>query len=836
MKRKLLYLFVVFAVVTSSLFQPSQVEAQATKVYWDGILMVPGQVGKIKVVKPINLWKRTSNGLVFERILKPGEQYRVYRYDDLYGGQYGLGGGMYITKMAGYVEYKTPSKAKLRELENAQGGAPVSPPVGNPSSNLFPKEAIPTLSIGKVAAQAITQIAPGVRKKLIDVSGSLGAQKLFIIDYDGKTSNIQMKAELAKDQIVGFETTSSQANSVPQNDSYHVVAGVNGDYFDKTGQPVDLMMIDGSIVATPQTAISDLAVLGITSNKKAIIGAPQVSMSLSVNGTSYPINSVNRKRLADHLVVYTRDFAPTTSTNELGTEVRVKIDSGKLNGGETLSGTVTEVMTGVGNAALNTNEIILSGHHFASDFLKGINVGDQIEISTKFTPAEWNDVREAVSGRYHLVKNGVLQTIKVAGIAPRTAVGVRKDGSLFTAVIDGRTTQSKGLTLQNTAKLMKDLGANYAMTFDGGGSSTMVVRELGNQKVTVANNPSDGYERSVANSLLFVSTYKTGPAVTISPASNVLEVFQGAAYTDLTVPVKGLDQYMNPVAISGNGKVTSTILSNVNGKQVVNAKPGTYAGMVTYEGKTTNIQLRVTNTIDSIKASESYLQLAKGQAVQLSVSGIKNGQAVLTDASAFTFSSTIGSVQANGKYIAPNKDGVGTINVKYGNKSLTIPVIVGDVPPTILESFNKGIFNYEASSDKANNVSVSSVTNDRDGSKAIKLSYDFKNTTGTSGAYVTAKTHLTISTPLKKVGMWVKGDGKGNWLRSQLVDASGKTVQLDFDKNVTWSDWRFVTATVPAGLSYPLKMDLPVRYMQTENAKKANGEIIIDDIQAIYKD
>ena len=84
--------------------------------------------------------------------------------------------------------------------------------------------------------------------------------------------------------------------------------------------------------------------------------------------------------------------------------------------------------------------------------------------------------------------------------------------------------------------------------------------------------------------------------------------------------------------------------------------------------------------------------------------------------------------------------------------------------------------------------------------------------------------------------MWVKGDGKGNWLRSQVVDASGKTVQLDFDKNVTWTDWRFVTAEVPAGLSYPLKMDLPVRYMQTENAKKANGEIIIDDIQAIYKD
>ena len=86
------------------------------KVYWDGLLMKNGQIGKITVKKPINLWKREGGKLVFERILKPGEQYRVYRYDNKFGGQYGLGGGYYITNMKGYVEYKTPSKAKLKEL------------------------------------------------------------------------------------------------------------------------------------------------------------------------------------------------------------------------------------------------------------------------------------------------------------------------------------------------------------------------------------------------------------------------------------------------------------------------------------------------------------------------------------------------------------------------------------------------------------------------------------------------------------------------------------------------------------------------------------------------
>ena len=340
MKQKLLYFFIVFAIVTGALFQPNQAEAATTKVYWDGILMVPGQVGKIKVVKPINLWKRTDAGLVFERILKPGEQYRVYRYDNLYGGQYGLGGGMYITKMAGYVEYKTPSKAKLKELANAEGTTTV--PSGNNSSQLFPTEATPTLTGGKVLSQAVTQLAPGIRKKYFDIDGAIGAQNLFVIEYDGKTSNIGLKTELAKDQLVGLETTSSQANSVEQNDSYHVVAGVNADYFDKQGQPIDLMMMDGSIVSTSQTPLNELAVLGVKADGKAIIGAPQVAMNVSVNGQqSYTINSVNRKRLANHLVIYTRDFNATTGTNELGTEVRVKIDSGKLNGSETLVGTVT---------------------------------------------------------------------------------------------------------------------------------------------------------------------------------------------------------------------------------------------------------------------------------------------------------------------------------------------------------------------------------------------------------------------------------------------------------------------------------------------------------------
>ena len=92
-------------------------KSQAATVYWDGIELKKGQIGRVTVLKPINLWKRTENGLQFERLLQEGERFRVYRMDDQYGGQYGVGGDYYITKMNDYITYETPSILKRKLLD-----------------------------------------------------------------------------------------------------------------------------------------------------------------------------------------------------------------------------------------------------------------------------------------------------------------------------------------------------------------------------------------------------------------------------------------------------------------------------------------------------------------------------------------------------------------------------------------------------------------------------------------------------------------------------------------------------------------------------------------------
>lgn len=99
--------------------------SQAAAVYWDGMELKEGQVGRVTITKPINLWERTEKGLEFERVLHPGEKYRVYRMDQHYGGQFGVGGNFYITNIKGFLKYETPSSSK-RELVNCNVGCLVN--------------------------------------------------------------------------------------------------------------------------------------------------------------------------------------------------------------------------------------------------------------------------------------------------------------------------------------------------------------------------------------------------------------------------------------------------------------------------------------------------------------------------------------------------------------------------------------------------------------------------------------------------------------------------------------------------------------------------------------
>ncbi|WP_409973247.1 anthrax toxin lethal factor-related metalloendopeptidase [Bacillus sp. Bva_UNVM-123] len=109
------YLFMMIAFILFLSMTPEK--SKAATVYWDGVELKKGQIGRVTITKPVNLWKRTESGLQFERLLQEGERFRVYRMDDLYGGQFGVGGNYYITNMSDYVIYETPSVSKRKLLD-----------------------------------------------------------------------------------------------------------------------------------------------------------------------------------------------------------------------------------------------------------------------------------------------------------------------------------------------------------------------------------------------------------------------------------------------------------------------------------------------------------------------------------------------------------------------------------------------------------------------------------------------------------------------------------------------------------------------------------------------
>ena len=74
-----------------------------------------------------------------------------------------------------------------------------------------------------------------------------------------------------------------------------------------------------------------------------------------------------------------------------------------------------------------------------------------------------------------LIINGDVQEQNLGGgVNPRTAIGQRADGAILLLVLDGRSINTLGASLQNVADIMLEYGAVNAGNLDGGSSSVMV--------------------------------------------------------------------------------------------------------------------------------------------------------------------------------------------------------------------------------------------------------------------------------------------------------------------------------------------------------------------------
>ncbi|MBX7236633.1 MAG: phosphodiester glycosidase family protein [Caldilineales bacterium] len=130
-------------------------------------------------------------------------------------------------------------------------------------------------------------------------------------------------------------------------------------------------------------------------------------------------------------------------------------------------------------------------------------VGDRFTLGSLQCPPA---TTEALAGDRVLVQAGKLSySERAPALHPRTMVALAPNGNtLWLVIVDGRQTgYSEGVTLTELAEIALELGADSAMSLDGGGSSTLVAAIHG--EVRVLNSPIHQdipmFERPVANHL-----------------------------------------------------------------------------------------------------------------------------------------------------------------------------------------------------------------------------------------------------------------------------------------------------------------------------------------------
>ena len=292
---------------------------------------------------------------------------------------------------------------------------------------------------------------------------------------------------LARGQVPGRATVS-------QMNAPDAIATINASYFAPNGVILGNTKIDGLTVGTTYYIRS---AVGLKSDGSAIFARITYRGVLHFNGEEVVVDGVNGERGVDSVVVYNSWQGTSTGTNDFGVELVVQ------------SGRVENIFYSDGNNFIPPDGFVISAHGSAAENFANVQIGDEVTFEEDYINVEhgddFNEAIHVIGAGPTLVKEGEVYVTADAeqfpkdirvGRAPRSAFGITQYGDYIFAVVDGRQAHSKGCTLTEWARILKDsFGAIEAINLDGGGSSELVF------KGSLINKPSDGRERPVGDAL-----------------------------------------------------------------------------------------------------------------------------------------------------------------------------------------------------------------------------------------------------------------------------------------------------------------------------------------------
>lgn len=520
-------------------------------------------------------------------------------------------------------------------------------------------------------------------------------QTVRMSTVEGPLNVYILKADLSDpylkiDTIIGSDGTLNKNQAVTDMAKRTgAVAAVNGDFFqiNESGRTIGLAYQGGHLVESPAQR-NDMYGFGFTTDRTPLLEIFGFSGQVTAgNGKSFPLTGINKPGYllmsdtssdTDALTLYNSLWGVTSRgklSNLTGViEVVVK------------GGVVQQVLTDRPGVPIPADGYILKGHGQAAKFIKeNLPVGAKVAFTYSVEP-QGNKLFAAVGGQALLVEDGHLPayfTQNITGRHARTAVGASRDGkTLYLVAVEKQSTDgavsSIGMTQEELADFLISVGVWRAVNLDGGGSTTLAARHLGDFDVSLVNLPQGLSQRRVPDAIGIFSTAPQGKlsGLQISGPSVVL-IGKGGKFE-----VKGYDQYYNPSKVDAD-KVdwsSSPDAGRFRGSVFTPAQGGTYtirAALGSASG-TTTLRVIGPESIAGLIVNPAQINVEPGQSVQLSLQ-VKTYTGEIFDLLPgdvdWTVDSYLGSI-SEGKFTAVNNTVSGVLIADFQGITASIPVSV----------------------------------------------------------------------------------------------------------------------------------------------------------------
>ncbi|MET9591687.1 phosphodiester glycosidase family protein [Streptomyces sp. NPDC006516] len=698
---------------------------------------------------------------------------------------------------------------------------------------------------GIETARTSRPVAPGVRLSSYDRLESDKWLRVDTLSVDLDGSDVRADY-LSSGKVADRHTVSELAAGHDAGEGRRTVAAINADFFDinQTGAPQGPGVADGRPVHSPAPGVN--RAVGIGPENAGRVLELYFEGTLTLPSGAHPLAAYNAANVpVQGIGAYTSawgsaDRALTVDAAQPVAEVAVR------------DGKVASVSGAPGSGPVPDDTVVLVGREAGAALLDELEPGDPVSLEYHARTDGGAVPRTAVGGRELLVVDGVAQNHDGEGnntAAPRTAVGFSKDGRTMQVVtVDGRQADSGGVTLTELGTMMREAGSYSALNLDGGGSSTLVAREPGSDTLQVENSPSDGSERTVPNGLALTAPDGSGrlagfwvetrtPAAAAPGDDPVSGGHPERVFPGLTraLTAAGYDETYGPAGGVPRWRAVSPAIGSVDQDGTFTARrSGTTGVRAEREGAHGETGLTVIGRLARIQPTATRVGLADGEAVgRFGIVGHDahgTSAPVEPDDITLDYDRALFAVEDDGKgsFTVRSRTGAGAgrIEATVAGVSTTLAVSVGLTDQAVSGFDDAGSWKFS----QARAEGSLAATPEGHTGTGLRLTYDFTRSTATRAAYAAPPQPVVVPGQPQAYTLWINGDGNGAWPTLHLKDAAGSD-QLLRGPYITWTGWRQVTFTVPAGAPTPLSV-FRFYLAETAAARQYTGEIVVDDLSA----